>query len=101
MEERAPQGDTQHHVERKDSPSGRLDRPLNREGRIWIWVESHGGREVRIAKPGLFSAIMALLLLGLATAIALAILLSIFFIWIPVLGGLLAALILWRAVRGR
>ncbi len=102
MEKRPRQDDAQHHAEPEIIPPGSPDQPSRRrEAHVWISIGSHGRRRVHFAKPGLFSIFMALLLLGIVTVIVLAILLSIFLIWIPVLGVLVAALILWRVARGR
>lgn len=100
MDKRPRQGDTQHRTEPEIIPPGQPDRRSRRlEAQVWISIGSHV-RQLHLAKPGLFSIIMALLLVGIVTTIMLAILLGVLLIWIPFLGVLIGAFILWRVVRG-
>jgi len=82
-------------------PPGQAARPFRRgETRIWISLDGQGGRDVHIAKPGLFSVIIALLLVGVAVAAMLAVLASLVLVWIPIAVLVLTALIGSGLVRG-
>jgi hypothetical protein len=70
--------------------SGRNDR-----GGIWVSVDENGGtRRVYVARPGPFTIILALAILGLIGVIMLIVLLSVAVIWIPVVIVLVAAFVL-------
>jgi hypothetical protein len=70
---------------------------------IFIAVEEDGdARRVYVARPGPFTIIVALAVLGLIAAIMLIVLLSVALIWIPVVIVLVAAFMLsmyWRRFR--
>jgi hypothetical protein len=70
-----------------------------RETRIWISRGGQGG-EIRFRKPGLLGIIAGALVAGLVCAVALAILASVVLIWIPLVGLIVAALILTGIMRG-
>jgi hypothetical protein len=101
MGDRSKRDEPVSHPEPEIIPPGRAARPFRHaETRIWISVDGHDGRPVHIAKPGLFSVIIALLLAGVAVAAILAVLASIVLIWIPIVGLVLAALIGSSLMRG-
>jgi len=99
MIKRPPRDETQHQAEPEIIPPVRPDRPSTRGARVRISIVSRGG-QARFGRLALFGIILALLLLlGMVTVILLAILMGVFLIWIPVVGALIAALVLWRFVR--
>jgi hypothetical protein len=77
--------------------SGRNDRG------IWVSVDDNNGpRRVFVARPGPFTIILALAILGLIAVVMLILLLSVAVIWIPVVIVLIAAFMLsiyWRRFR--
>jgi hypothetical protein len=74
--------------------------PLPR-GRSWVWMSSGGhGRAVRFETRGPLALVTALLMLGLGSAVVLAILLGLVLLWIPV-SIAIAAAILWSMLRRR
>ena len=101
MDDRSKRDQPVSHPEPEIIPPGQAARPFRRgETRIWISVDGQGGRDVHIARPGLFSIIIALLLAGVAVVAILAVLASVVLIWIPIVGLVLAALIGSGLVRG-
>jgi hypothetical protein len=101
MDDRSKRNEPVSHTEPEIIPPGQPARSFRRgETRIWVSVGGQGGREVHIARPGLFSLIIALLLVGVAVAAVLAVLASIVLIWIPVVALVLALLIGSGLVRG-
>src|SRR5580704_2421341 len=101
MDDRTKRDEPVSHPEPEIIPPGQAARPFRRgETRIWVSVGGQSGREVHIARPGLFSLIIALLLAGVAVAAVLAVLASILLIWIPVVALVLALLIGSGLVRG-
>jgi Flp pilus assembly protein TadB len=101
MDDRSKRDEPVSHTEPEIIPPGQSARSFRRgETRIWVSVGGQSGREVHIARPGLFSLIIALLLAGVAVAAVLAVLASILLIWIPVVALVLALLIGSGLVRG-
>lgn len=101
MDNRSKRDEPISHSEPEIIPPGHGARPFRHgETRIWISVDGQGGHAVHIAKPGLFSVIIALLLIGVVVAAVLAVLASLVLIWIPIVGLVLAALIGSSLVRG-
>jgi hypothetical protein len=88
------------HVEPEIIPPGEPVR-LRPRGEKWIWISagSHS-REIHFRKPGLLGIINAALVAGLAIAVVLALVVSLFLIWIPIVGLILAGVILSGALRG-
>jgi hypothetical protein len=78
--------------------SGQRDR-----GGIWVSVDDNGGpRRVFVARPGPFTIILALAVLGLIGMVMLILLLSVAVIWIPVvivLIGAFVASMYWRRFK--
>jgi hypothetical protein len=78
-------------------PRGQRGRP------IWIAVdEQDSTRRVYVARPGPFTIIMALAILGFIALVMLIVLLSVALIWIPFVIILIAAFVLsmyWRRFR--
>lgn len=66
---------------------------------MWVSRGSHT-REIHLRKPGLFGIIAGALLVGLVIAVIIGIVLSIFLIWIPIVGLILAGLLLASIARG-
>jgi len=100
MDDRSKSNEPVSHPEPEIIPPGQAARPFRRgEPRIWISVDGQSG-DVHFARPGLFSVIIALLLVGVAVAAVLAVLASIVLIWIPIVGLVLAVLIGSSLVRG-
>lgn len=71
-----------------------------------IWVSVHddesGPRRVFVARPGPFTIILALAVLGLIAVVMLIVLLSVAVIWIPVVIALIAAFLAsmyWQRFR--
>jgi hypothetical protein len=89
------------HVEPEIIPPGAPD-PRERRGEMWIWVSrgSHT-RKIHIRRPSRLGLIAGALALGLASALVLAIVLSIFLVWIPIVGLIVAGLILAGVARSR
>jgi hypothetical protein len=101
MDDRSKRDERVSHTEPEIIPPGRAERPFRRgETRIWVSVGGERGREFHIARPGLLSLVIALLLVGVAVAAVLALLASIVLIWIPVVALVLALLIGSGLVRG-
>jgi CHASE2 domain-containing sensor protein len=99
MDERSTRSNQGRDVEPEVIPPGRPD-PARRRGvtRIWIAVGSRDGR-IHVGRPGPLGIAIALLLLGLVAAATLALLIGVFLIWIPVVGVVLAALLLRGMIR--
>ena len=80
-----------------DGP-GRNDR-----GGIWVSVDENGGtRRIYMARPGPFTIILGLAILGLIGVVMLIVLLSVAVIWIPFVIVLVAAFVAsmyWRRFR--
>lgn len=71
-----------------------------RAHRIWISIDEEGGRRrVYVARPGPFTIILALAILGLIGVVMLIVLLSVALIWIPVLIVLIVAFVLSVTLR--
>jgi hypothetical protein len=70
---------------------------------LWVSINDQDGtRRVYVARPGLFSIVLALAILGLIVALALIVLLSLALIWIPLVIVLILAFMLsvyWRRLR--
>ncbi len=80
------------------------DRPGgNDRGGIWVSVDDNDGpRRVFIARPGPFTIILGLAILGLIGVVMLIVLLSVAVIWIPFVIVLIAAFVAsvyWRRFR--
>jgi hypothetical protein len=79
--------------------------PPGRSGRsdpagIWISLDQDGGTQrVYMARPSLFTIIVALALLGIIAAVMLIVLLSVAVIWIPVVIVLTVTFLLSVVVR--
>ncbi|MGA2128712.1 MAG: hypothetical protein ABSG76_21485 [Xanthobacteraceae bacterium] len=74
---------------------------LRGRGERWIWVSAGThSREIRFRKPGLLGIVTAALVAGLAIAVVLAFVVSLVLIWIPIVGLILAGLVLSGALRG-
>jgi hypothetical protein len=75
----------------------------NQRGGIWVSIDENGDtRRVYMARPGPFTIILALAILGLIGVVMLIVLLSVAVIWIPVVIVLIAAFVLsmyWRRFR--
>jgi hypothetical protein len=71
-------------------------------GARWVWVSSGGhGRAVRFeTRGGPLTLFAALVMLGLGSAVVLALLLGLVLLWIPV-SIAIAAAILWSFLRRR
>ena len=76
--------------------------------RIFVAIDNGSGGRMYIARPGPFTIILALLIVGLIAAVILVALLGIVLIWIPVVVVLIAAAFLsaslrhyWRRWSGR
>jgi hypothetical protein len=68
--------------------------------RVWIRINGErGGYRAYIARPGPFSIILALLVIGLVAAVVLVFLLGVVLIWIPVAIVLIAAAVLSGSIR--
>jgi hypothetical protein len=82
-------------------PPGRASR--NQRGGIWVSIDEHGDtRRVFVSRPGPFTILLALAVLGLIALIMLIVLLSVAVIWIPVVIVLIAAFfasMYWRRFR--
>jgi CHASE2 domain-containing sensor protein len=82
--------------------------PRGPRGRRTIWISLDGkGQTARVSPPGLFALIVALLVAGLLVAAALVVLLGALLIWIPIVAGVVAVLVVsgllrgyWRRLRG-
>jgi hypothetical protein len=76
-------------------PPGRTERAWRGPMGIWMRIDERDGvRRVVIARPGLLSIILGLLLLGLIAALVFLLLAGIVLVWIPILiGGILLALL--------
>jgi hypothetical protein len=73
-----------------------------RPSHVWVSVENGGARRFYIARPGPFTIILALAILGLVAAAMLIVLLSLALIWIPVVIVLIAGFMLsmyWQRFR--
>lgn len=80
------------------------DRPgRNQRGGIWVSVDDNDGpRRVYMARPGPFTIILGLAILGLIGVVMLIVLLSVAVIWIPFVIVLVAAFVAsmyWRRFR--
>ena len=74
--------------------------PLPR-GQSWVWMSSGGhGHTVRFETRGVLALLTALLMLGVAGAVLLALLLGLVLLWIPV-SLALAAAVVWSMFRRR
>jgi hypothetical protein len=65
-----------------------------------IFVVGRSGDRIYFAKPGPLTAIIAAIVLGALSVITVVIVLGVFLIWIPVIGVLVAALVLSSLLRG-
>jgi len=70
---------------------------------VWVTVDEQGGaRRVYVARPGPFTIVLVLAILGLIAALALIVLLSLAVIWIPVVILLILAFVTsmyWQRFR--
>jgi len=76
-------------------PPGRSRAEQGSFDSIWIRVDDEGGtRRVHIARPGPFSIVLALLVIGLVVAVVFLLLAGLVLVWIPivVIGIVLALL---------
>jgi hypothetical protein len=73
--------------------------PGRDDSRIFVSIDDGAGGRVYVARPGPFSIILALLIVGLIVAVVLAALLGFVLIWIPVLIVLIAAAFLSASIR--
>ena len=82
-------------------PPGRPGR--NQRDGIWVSIDENGeARRVFMSRPGPFTIILALAILGLIAVVMLILLLSVAVIWIPVVIVLITAFvasIYWRRFR--
>jgi hypothetical protein len=60
-----------------------------------------GSQRVYVWRPGLFTGIVAILLIGSALVVALAIILGLAAISLPVIGALAIVFVIWRLLRNR
>jgi hypothetical protein len=82
-------------------PPDRTDKRAARgKSGIWIFVERRGEGHHAYVAPGPFAVILALLVFGILLTAALLFLLGTLLIWIPVLGVLVAVLLLSSLLRG-
>jgi hypothetical protein len=94
MDDRSKRDEPVSYPEPEIIPPGQSARPFRRgERKIWISVSGRGDHEVHVIRPGLFSLVIALLLVGVAVAAMLAVLASIVLIWVPIVGLVLAGLV--------
>ncbi len=81
-------------------PPRRDSGATNGPARLWIRIDERDGvRRVVIARPGPFSIIVALILVGLVAAVALLVLAGVVLIWIPILVATILLVLLSGAVR--
>ena len=80
-------------------PPDHAERSARGTSRMRIFVDTHGTERVYSAKLGPFGIIMATLTIGLLVAVILIFLLGVFLIWIPVVGLLIAAAIIFGLLR--
>jgi hypothetical protein len=74
-------------------PPGQSGR--RRASHIWISVDENGGTQrIYLARPGPFTIVLALAILGLIAAVMLIVLLSVALIWVPVVIVLVVAFVL-------
>ena len=76
--------------------------PPDRSGRgrrVWVSMDEGGTHRIYVARPGLFTIIVALAVLVLIAAVMLIVLLSVAVIWIPVVIVLIAAFVLSVTLR--
>src|SRR5262245_65764807 len=86
-------GTSQPRTEPEIIPPGQSGR--NDRGGIWVSVDDNDGpRRVYMARPGPFTIMLALAVLGLIGVIMLIVLLSVAVIWIPFVIVLIAAFML-------
>jgi hypothetical protein len=87
-------GPEQPRVEPEIIPPGADDRARGGSERIWMHVDAGSGvHRIFIARPGLPSIILSVLVIGLIVAVLFLVLAGIVFVWIPILiGGILLAL---------
>jgi hypothetical protein len=92
--------DSRRPVEPEIIPPGEPLRP-ERRGDMWIRV-SRGtyDREIHIRKPSLFNIVAGALVVGLVSGLVLALLVGMLLMWIPIVGLILAGLILASLLRG-
>jgi hypothetical protein len=74
-------------------------RPSRAESNLWASVESQEGARVYVAKPGPLGMILAALAIGAVLGITLLALLGAFLFSLPVIGAIVAALILSTLIR--
>jgi hypothetical protein len=68
--------------------------------RIFASIDENGGtRRIYMARPGPFSMLLALAIVGLIGVVVLIVLLSVALIWIPVVIALVAAFVAWVTFR--
>jgi hypothetical protein len=79
-------------------PPGR-GRSSRDESGIFVAIDDGSGGRVYVARPGPFSIILALLIVGLIAAVILVALLGFVLIWIPVVIVLVAAAFLSASIR--
>jgi hypothetical protein len=82
------------------SPNRRFGRSADGASGIRILVMGRNGRRTYFAKPGPPTVIIAAIVLGALSVITLVIVLGVFLISIPVIGVLVAALVLSSLLRG-
>jgi hypothetical protein len=82
-------------VEPEIIPPGRDERATRGPAGIWMRIEERDGvRRVFIARPGLASIILGLLIIGLIAALVFLLLAGLVLLWIPiVIGGIILALL--------
>ena len=81
-------------------PSRKFGRSADGASRMRIFVVRPSGCRMYFAKPGPLTAIVAAIVLGAISVITLVIVVGVFLIWIPVIGVLVAALVLSSLLRG-
>ncbi|MGZ5897623.1 MAG: hypothetical protein ACXWJ6_15380 [Xanthobacteraceae bacterium] len=86
-------GPEQPRVEPEIIPPGEDARARTDAQRVWMQFETGSGvHRVFIARPGLPSIILTVLIFGVIVAVILLVLAGIVFLWIPILiGGILLA----------
>ena len=82
-------------VEPEIIPPVREERPPRGPAGIWMRIEERDGvRRLYIARPGLLSIILGLLIIGLIAAAVFLLLAGLVLLWIPiVIGGIILALL--------
>jgi hypothetical protein len=88
-------------VEPEIIPPGTSGSAGRRPAWIWLTAGDRRARSVHIETRGPFGILVALLMLGVISAVVLAFLVGVVLLWIPVAVGLAVALILSWLFRGR